>query len=75
MGLDRPHLPFSHKTMNKVSNNQFQALKRKFLKTRDKVLLRTTKSLKSQFKSLRQYRLKTPSQNKVVGTRRTSSTA
>ena len=74
--LVRPHLLYSHKTMIKTIHNQFQTLKRKYPKTLvDKALSRTTKSLKSQFKSPRQYRLKTPSQNKVAGTRRTNSTA
>lgn len=74
-GLVRPHLLFSHKTMIKTINNQFQALKRKYLKTLDKAHSKTTKSLKSQFKSPRQYRLKMLSRNKVAGIRRTSSTA
>ena len=74
--LVRPHLLYSHKTMNKTIHNQYQTLKRKYLKTlADKALSRTTKSLKFQFKSPRQYRLKTLSQNKVAEIRRTSSTA
>jgi hypothetical protein len=75
MGLVRPHLLYSHKTISKTLKTQFQTLKRKFQQTLDKALSRTIKSLKSRFQSLLGRTLKTLSLSKVGVIRRMYSIA